>query len=328
MRTPAAIAAVALLLAASPALAQHAGHEGHAMPEHPMPEHSEPEQQAQPATRPASPPAHDPHAHHRMHTDQPAQADAEAPVPAAPPPPAATAGPEHAADTLFPPGEMARARHAMHAEMGGMAHHLVTIDRLELQSGAGTDAILWDANAWIGGDIDKLWLKTEGEVEWSGPVEEAEVQALWSHALGQWFDLQAGVRYDLRPRPGRAHLVLGLQGLAPYFFELDAAAFLSEKGDLTARIEAEYDQRITQRLIAQPRIELNLSAQDVPELGLGSGFTSLQAGLRLRYEVVREFAPYIGVEWQRDFGDTADFRRAAGGDPDRVVFVVGVRAWF
>jgi len=180
----------------------------------------------------------------------------------------------------------------------------------------------------VGDDIDRLWIKTEGEAEFSGPVEDAEVQALWSHAIGPWFDLQAGVRYDIRPRPDRARLALGVQGLAPYFFEVDAAAFLSNKGDLTARIEGEYDQRITQRLIAQPRVELNLSAQDVPELGLGSGVTSLQAGLRVRYEIVREFAPYVGFEWQRDFGDTARFTRLGGGDPNRVVFVAGVRAWF
>lgn len=313
-----ALAAIALLLSASPALAQHMGHEGHDMPE----------DRTQPETEPANPAAHDRHADHQMHMDAEVEMNGEMAIPEAPPPPAATSGPEYAADTVFPPGEMAHSRHTMHGEMGDMTHHLVMIDRLELQAGAGSDAVLWDANAWIGGDVDKLWLKTEGEAEWSGPVEEAEVQALWSHAIGEWFDLQAGVRYDLRPRPDRAHLALGVQGLAPYFFELDAATFLSEKGDLTARIEAEYDQRITQRLIAQPRIELNLSAQDVPELGLGSGFTSLQAGLRLRYEIVREFAPYIGVEWQRDFGDTADFRRSAGGDPDRTVFVAGVRAWF
>ena len=180
----------------------------------------------------------------------------------------------------------------------------------------------------MGGDFDKLWIKAEGEAEWSGPVEEAEIQALWSHAIGPWFDVQAGIRYDIRPRPGRAHLALGVQGLAPYFFELDAAAFLSEKGDLTARIEAEYDQRITQRLIAQPRVELNLSAQDVPELELGSGVTSLQAGIRLRYEVVREFAPYVGVEWKRELGDTARYTQMAGGDPDRTVFVAGLRLWF
>ena len=304
------VAAAALLLTATPALAQHMSHE---MPMDHMEQMPSPQPDA---------PSSDPHAHHHM------QMDMGETIPNAPPPPEAMAGPEHAADTVFAPQEMAPSREAVRRGMGGMATHLVMVDRLETQAKHRSDSLVWDANAWLGGDIDKLWIKTEGDAEWSGPVEEAEVQALWSHAIGPWFDLQAGVRYDIRPRPDRAHLALGLQGLAPYFFELDAAAFLSEKGDLTARIEAEYDQRITQRLIVQPRVELNLSAQDVPELQLGSGFTSLEAGLRLRYEIRREFAPYVGFEWQRKFGSTARFTRTEGGDPNRTVFVAGVRAWF
>ncbi|WP_374516184.1 copper resistance protein B, partial [Brevundimonas sp.] len=117
-------------------------------------------------------------------------------------------------------------------------------------------------------------------------------------------------------------------GLAPHWWEVDAAAFLSTEGDLTARVEAEYDQRLTQRLILQPRFEVDLSASDIPELGLGSGLTSVEAGLRLRYEFRREFAPYVGVEWSRALGDTADLVEAAGGDPEETRFVLGLRAWF
>lgn len=294
-----------MLLAASgaPALAQHAGHEGHVG--HDMPAQTN---------------EADPHAGHGV----PSPGD----IGPGPPPPAALSGPEHAADSLFPPGDVAAARRAGLHEMGGMSHAMVLVDRLEWQAGKAEGALVWDANAWSGGDIDKLWLKSEGEISGSGNLEDAEVQALWSHAISPYFDFQAGVRQDLRHGPDRTHLAFGVQGLAPYFFEIDAAAFVSNKGDLTARIEGEYDQRITQRLIAQPRVGLELAAQDVPELGIGAGLSSLHAGIRLRYEIVREFAPYAGVEWQRDFGGTARSTRAGGGDADRAVAVFGVRAWF
>ena len=148
-----------------------------------------------------------------------------------------------------------------------------------------------------------------------------------SHAIGPWWDLQTGVRHDFTG-PDRTYAVIGVQGLAPYLFEVDAAAFLSHKGDVTARIEAELDQRITQRLILQPRAEVNLAAQDVPELGIGSGLDKAEIGLRLRYEISREFAPYIGVEQEWKAGRSADYARAAGEDASVTNFVVGVRFWF
>jgi len=314
------VAAISLMLSASPALAQHVGHEGNEMPmDHTGHEMAMP---ASPEKEPMAMPADDPHQHHQMPREDAAQ------IPKSPPPAEAFTAPAHAADTVYPADEMDRSRIETQNGMGGLTTHLAMLDRLEWQATKGEDNLLWDANLWLGGDTDKLWIKSEGEIEEGGTVEEAEVQALWSRAIGPWFDLQAGIRQDIRPQPERTHLVLGLQGLAPYFFDLDAAAFLSHKGDVTARIEAEYDQLITQRLIVQPRVEVNLSAQDITELGLGSGFTSLQAGLRMRYEVVREFAPYIGVEWQRDLGGTADIAKASGIDANRTVFVAGVRAWF
>lgn len=139
--------------------------------------------------------------------------------------------------------------------------------------------------------------------------------------------MQAGVRQDLTG-PERTHLALGIQGLAPYLFEVDAAAFVSTKGDLTARIEGEIDQRITQRLILQPRAEIAFSAQDVPELGIGAGIDKIEAGVRLRYEFTREFAPYIGIDQEWKIGNSADFARAAGEDPSVTNYVVGVRFWF
>lgn len=232
------------------------------------------------------------------------------------------------ADEYYDPQEMAKARVAGQKAMGGQTDWFAMTDRLEAQIGGGEEAMLWDGQGWYGGDINKLWIKTEGEYSFdSGEFDEAEAQALWSRAITRFFDFQAGVRHDFEPA-GKTYGVVGVQGLAPYWFEVDAAAFISEDGDLTARIEAEYELLLTQRLILQPRAELNLAAQDVPELEIGGGVSNFDAGLRLRYEIIREFAPYIGVEWRGSFGDTAGFVRAAGGDPKRAVFVAGLRAWF
>ncbi|WP_416172351.1 copper resistance protein B [Allopontixanthobacter sp.] len=262
-------------------------------------------------------PAQDPHAGHDMTLTTAEEA----------PPPQAAQGPRHAADAIWGADAMAASRKALKVENGGMITSVVIIDRLEARIANGQEKYLWDAQGWYGGDLDKLWLKSEGEGDFSGPLESAEVQVLWSHAIGPFFDLQAGARYDLEPT-GTAYGVLGVQGLAPYMFEVDAALFLSERGDLTARIEAEYDQRLTQRLILQPRAEIELSAQDVPEQRIGSGLSKAEIGLRLRYEITREFAPYLGVEYEARTGRTADFARLEGEDPDGVVLLVGIKAWF
>jgi copper resistance protein B len=316
---------------AKPAVDPHAGHQpqsadphaGHS-PAQPDPHAGHGAAPAQPdphAGHGAAPQASDPHAGHDM------GADPTAP-PVASPPPAALSGPAHAADAVFGGGQMAEAREELRAEHGDMQVGKLLVDRLEARIRDGRDGYAWDAQGWYGGDIDKLWVKTEGEGEFGGSVEAAEVQALWSHAIGPFFDLQAGLRYDIRPRPDRSHLVLGVQGLAPYWFEVDAAAFLSNKGDLTARVEAEYDQRITQQLILQPRLEFDLAAQDSPELGIGSGLSTAELGVRLRYEIEPQFAPYIGFEYERTFGDTRRFRRAAGEASGGWSFLLGLRGWF
>jgi len=248
--------------------------------------------------------------------------------PVAPPPPAAYGGPEHAAETIFGASEMAAAREQLRREHGAITTSKILLDLLEARVQGGRDGYVVDAQAWYGGDINRLWLKGEGEGEFGHKPESVELQALWSRALDPWFNLQTGVRYDFRPDPERAYAVLGIQGLAPYWFEVDGALFLSGKGDLSARFEAEYDQRITQQLILQPRVELDLAAQDVPELGIGAGLSKAEAGLRLRYEFVPEFAPYIGVNYERAFGDTADFTRAEGEDVGGWSFVLGLRTWF
>lgn len=224
---------------------------------------------------------------------------------------------------------MAAARDALRATHGGMSAYRVGVDQLEVALRDGRDVYAWeDLHFWYGGDINRLRIKSEGEGAFGGSVERAEVQALWSRAISPFFDLQAGLRYDIRPDPERAYLVLGVQGLAPYWFEIDGAVFVSHRGELSARFEGEYDQRITQRLIVQPRVELDLSLQDVPQLGIGSGLSSAEAGLRLRYEFVPEFAPYVGVQYERAFGDTARFSRAAGHDVGGWSLLLGVRAWF
>jgi copper resistance protein B len=223
---------------------------------------------------------------------------------------------------------MAQAREEIREEHGDIETHKVLIDQAEVKLRNGRDGYAWDAQALYGGDIDKIWFKTEGEGEFREGVEKAEVQALWSHAIDPWFDLQLGVRHDFRPDPQRTHLVAGIQGLAPYWFEVDGAVFLSNKGDVTARGEVEYDLRITQQLILQPRLEVDLALQDVPEIGIGSGLSSAELGARLRYEIRPEFAPYIGLEYERSFGDTARFSRAKGEGRGGFSLLMGVRTWF
>ena len=155
-------------------------------------------------------------------------------------------------------------------------------------------------------------MRSEGEGDRSGGVTAAEVQGLYSRAVGPDFNLQAGVRHDVQPRPSRTFATVGLEGLAPYWFDVQAAVFLSSKGELLGRVEATYDLRLTQRLILQPRVELNLAAQNTPEIESGSGLSNAELGLRLRYEITREFAPYVGISYDRRFGKTAIYRRLAG----------------
>jgi copper resistance protein B len=257
-----------------------------------------------------------------------AMGPAAAGPPVAPPPAAAFSGPKHAADAFYGEAASARAREQLRNEHGNIVTTKLLVDRLEVRMRDGRDGYSWDAQGWYGGDINKLWIKSEGEGSFGESPERAEIQALYSRAINPWFNLQGGARYDLQPNPERAHLVLGFQGLAPYWFEIDGALFLSNRGDLTARFEAEYDQRITQKLILQPSFELDLAAQDVPELGIGAGLSTAEAGLRLRYEIKPEFAPYIGVEYERTFGRTRRFVRGEGDKAGGWSVLTGVRMWF
>lgn len=250
-------------------------------------------------------------------TDQPA---GNAP---APPPPAGWY-----ADRYYPKAEMDHSRHAMMVENGGQKTAFIAINLAEYQARKGRDGFRWEGEGWYGGDIDRLTVKSEGEAVWGEGVESAELQFLYSRAIGPYFNAQAGIRQDLGHGPDRTYAAIGFEGLAPYWFETEGALFLSDKGDLLARIEGSYDQRITQKLILQPMAEANFALQDVPESTIGSGLSDVELGLRLRYEIVREFAPYVGFEWARKVGRTARFARADGEDADSLAFVVGVRTWF
>lgn len=242
------------------------------------------------------------------------------------PPPPGSVQPTYA-DRIWGNDAMAAARDIMRREHGGMAFSQVMLDLAEVQLRGGRDSYRWDGAFWYGGDINRLTLKTEGDGAFAGSAD-AEVQALYSRAIGPYFNLQAGVRQDIAPGPDRTYATVGVEGLAPYWFDVEGALFLSNKGELLARLEGYYDQRITQRLILQPRAEINLSAQRIPARQLGSGVTDAELGLRLRYEVVREFAPYVGVSWERQFGKTARYARANGDDAGGVGVVAGIRVWF
>jgi len=171
-------------------------------------------------------------------------------------------------------------------------------------------------------------ITSEGDGAVGRGLESAEVQALYSRAIDPWWNVFAGVRQDFRPQPQRTYTTIGVEGLAPYWFELEAQVFLSDKGDVHLRLEGSYDQRITQRLILQPAAEVNISTHDVPELGIGSGLSGIELGLRLRYEFARLFAPYVGVNWERKLGGSARYARAAGERASAISLVVGVRFWF
>lgn len=203
----------------------------------------------------------------------------------------------------------------------------VFAEELEWRERSGVSGAAWAVDAWLGRDLHKAWLKTEGEME-EGDLEEAELQLLYSRAIAPFWDLQAGWRRDLEPGPDRDWLALGVQGLAPWHFHVDAALFLGTSGRTAARVEAEYELRLTQRWILAPSAELEAYGKDDPARGIGSGLSSGEAGLRLRYEIRRRFAPYAGIHWERLFGDTADLARETGSETSGWRWTVGVRAWF
>lgn len=202
-------------------------------------------------------------------------------------------------------------------------------DRLEYQTAEGNEKLLWDVQAWVGSDDNKLWLKSEGA--WlidPEEFEEAESELFFSRNIARFWDLQIGIRHDFKPDPDRTFAALGVEGLAPYWFEVEATAYVSEDGDISAGFEAEYDLLLSQRLILQPRFETRIALQEVEKYGVGQGINDIELGARLRYEIRRKFAPYIGISWSRKLGETADLAQDEGEDTSVVSFVAGLRVWF
>jgi copper resistance protein B len=204
--------------------------------------------------------------------------------------------------------------------------HLV-FNELEGRFGGHDPEFRWEGQGWAGTDFDKLWIKSEGTFQ-GGALEDGQHQFLYSRAISTYFDLQGGLRSDLDSRPARNWADFGIQGLAPYFFDLEVTGFASGQGHLAAKLEASYDLLLTQRLILQPQIEVNIYSKGDPARQVGAGFSDIDTGLRLRYEFSRKFAPYLGVVYEGRFGQTANFARRAGESTGGVRFVAGLRLWF
>jgi copper resistance protein B len=295
--------ATALALASAPVSAQHAGHAQH---EDPPPTQS----------------AQDAHAGHvmdhagmdhaAMGHEMPADAPPREPVPPVTPEALAAAFPEI---------------HGGHAVHGTSIHSFALVDRLEIVDADGDDPLAWEASGWVGSDLDRLWWRTEGEAV-DGDVEHASAEVFYGRAIARWWDGVVGVRHDSGEAPSQTFAAIGVIGLAPQKFEVEATAYIGQGGQAGLGVEAEYDTLLTNRLILQWVAGAEAWRKDDPRRGIGSGLSSAEAGLRLRYEISRRFAPYIGVAHQRVFGDSADQRRAEGRDIHDTRLVAGVRFWF
>jgi len=203
---------------------------------------------------------------------------------------------------------------------------LVLLDQLEWREIEGRNALSWDGLAWYGNDYDKVWFEAEGETV-DGDAE-GRVELAWDRIFASWWSAQAGARHDFGDGAARTWAAFGVQGLAPYWFDVDATLYVGESGRTAARFSAEYELLLTQRLILQPELELALYGKDDPENRIGSGLSNTELGLRLRYEIRREIAPYVGIVWTRLYGDTKDLADTAGDDTDDWSVVAGVRLWF
>lgn len=221
---------------------------------------------------------------------------------------------------------------AVPADHGHMIHadilqRFVLFNRLEVWDADPGTGMAWEGQAWFGTDLNRLWLRSEGE-RVDGKTEGADLEVLYGRSIARWWDVVAGVRHDFQPAGSQSFAAIGVMGLAPQKFEVGATAYIGERGQTAARVEAEYELLLTNRLVLQPLVEANLHGRDDRVRGIGSGLSTIEVGLRLRYEVVREFAPYIGIVRERAFGNTADFRRDEGEDIDDTRIVAGLRIWF
>ena len=216
---------------------------------------------------------------------------------------------------------------AGHAVHDNAVHSYWLVDRLEGWNADPGTGIGWEAVGWIGTDLDRLWLRSEGE-RVGGSLESADIEVLYGRSVAPWWDVVAGVRHDFGEGPSQSFAAIGVMGLSPYKFDVEATAYVGQSGQTAARLEAEYDTLLTNRLILQWQAEADLYGRDDPRRGIGSGLSTIEAGLRLRYEFTRQFAPYIGIVHERAFGGTADFRRDRFDDIDDTRIVAGLRIWF
>ena len=291
---------LALLAAVGPLSAQdHACH--HTVPVAP------------PSATMAMPQTQEPHAAHPMPPVTDDATEATQPAASRYQPPALTSADRAAAFPVL---------HSRHDHADPLVW-MVQADRFEYTQG---DALAWEGKAWIGHDRGRLWLRSEGEHQAGKSTTRLEV--LWGKPAGAWWDVLAGVRHDQGAGPSRDWISLGIQGLAPYRFEVQATAYLGNGGRSLLEAEVDYELLLSNRWILQPRVEARLAGRDDVARGIGAGLTETAAGLRLRYEIRREFAPYIGYEWSRRHGRSADLMRAAGEPASESRWVAGVRFWF
>jgi copper resistance protein B len=215
-------------------------------------------------------------------------------------------------------------RHMVHADI---MQRYVLFNRLEAWDADPGMGMAWEGQAWFGSDLNRLWLRSEGE-RIDGKTEGADLEVLYGRSVARWWDVVAGVRHDFQPAGSQSFAAIGFMGLAPQKFEVAATAYIGEQGQTAARVEAEYELLLTNRLVLQPLVEANLYGKNDAPRGIGSGLSTIEAGFRLRYEVIREFAPYIGIVRERAFGNTAELRRSEGEDIDDTRIVAGFRIWF
>lgn len=204
--------------------------------------------------------------------------------------------------------------------------NMVLFDQLEYVDTHDGRGVAWDAQGWVGRDYNRLWIKAEGER--LGGESNSRLEGLWSHAFAAFWDWQLGMRHDSGNGPSRQWLAFGVQGIAPYWFDIEATGYVGPSGRTAALFKANYTVRLSQVTFLTPELEANAYGKSDPARGIGSGLSDVSLGLRLRYEIRREFAPYIGIAWTRKLGNTADLARQAGESVSDRQIVAGVRVWF
>lgn len=214
-----------------------------------------------------------------------------------------------------------------HTVHDSAVNYFVLLDQLEWQAAADGGGFSLDSTGWIGRDRNRLWFRAEGDSE-EGRIGEAQAHVLYGRQVSRWWDIVGGIRQDFRPGAAQAWAAIGVQGLAPYWFEIEATAYVGASARTHARFEVEYELLLTNRLILQPLLEVEIFGKSDPERAVGAGVSTTDAGFRVRYELRREVAPYAGVTWSRKWGKTADFAEASGEETGGARLVTGLRLWF